>query len=78
MQTAVWTMAQTSVATMETVSVEHVNARSETTPKSSMKGSTANVTTSTVTDPTTNYAEVRLHVPNACLWVWNITHILHN
>lgn len=62
-------MAQISVATMETVFVEHVNAKSETTQRSGMKGSTVNVTTSTVTDPTTNYVEVRLYVPNANLSV---------
>lgn len=61
MQTAAWTMAQISVATMGTVYVEHVNARSETTQRSAMKGSTVNVTTSTVTDRTTSYVEVRLH-----------------
>lgn len=60
MQTAAWAMAQIFVATMETASVEHVNARSETTQRSGMKESTASVTTSTVTDPTTNYVEVRL------------------
>lgn len=65
MPTAEWIMAPISVATTETASVEHVNARSVTTQWSGMKGSTANVTTSTATDPTTNYVEVRLHVPNA-------------
>lgn len=72
MQTAVWTMAQIFVVTTETVSVEHVNARSETIQRSGMKGSIVNVTTSTVIDPTTNYVEVRLHVPDACLLVGNI------
>lgn len=62
MQTAAWTIAQRSVAKTETVSVERVNARNETIQKSGMKGSTVNVTTSTATDPTTNCAEVRLHL----------------
>lgn len=78
MQTAVWTMVQISVATTETVSVEHVNAKSETTQRNDMKGSTVNVTTSTATDPTTNYVEVSLHIPDAYLAVGNITYISHS
>lgn len=74
MQTVVWTMVQISVTTTETVSVEHVNARSETTQKSDMKGSTVNVTTSTATDQTTNYVEVRLHIPDAYLLMENMKH----
>lgn len=60
-QTAAWTMVPISVATTETVFVERVNARSETTQRSGMKESTVNVTTSTAIDPTTNYVEVKLH-----------------
>lgn len=53
------TMAQISAATMATVSAAPANARSERILQRSITASTASVTISTVTDPTTSSAEVR-------------------
>lgn len=52
------TTVRTSAATTETVCAAHVSARRETTPRRGTADSTASVTTSTVTAPETNCAEV--------------------
>ncbi len=58
-RTAAWITGRTSAATMENASVEHVSARKEKTQRRYTAESSASVTTSAVTAPTTSSAEVQ-------------------